>query len=120
MFKTFVEVITSIKDGETWENKFETITRTKGGIVITLKNDNVVKTMCFNESKSYSLVVESVSFTEALKAYEEGEIIKSLVTKYKYKKDGSKDLYFHLFDFNWYENNNFEIEEIRGQWQILN
>ena len=120
MKKTFVEVMMCIKEGETWENEFKTITRGEGGFIITLKRDTPVKTMCFDNDKSYSLVIKSVSFTEAFEAYEEGKRIKSLVgEKTEYIKIEEDDLWFDDIDNTWNNNYDLDIEEIRGQWQIL-
>lgn len=119
MKRTFVEVIMNIKDGETWENEVKSIERIGGRIDITTKGVSSLRTMCFGNHKSYSLVVESVSFTEAFKAYEEGKRIKSLVTEYEYIKTKKEDAFYNLLLEAWSKNTSFELEEIRGQWQIL-
>lgn len=122
MKKTFIEVIMSIKDGETWESEVKRIERIGGRIDITVKGVFNSRTMCFGNNKSYSLVVKLVSFAEAFEAYEDGKIIKSLVgRKLSYKKSytNKEELYLNERDNNWCNNFSFGTEEIRGQWQIL-
>ena len=122
MKKTLVEVMMCIKNGETWENDLKTITREENVIRVTTKNGLLIKAICFDDNESYSLVVNPVSFVDAFEAYEKGKIIKSLVGKnsiYKKNETNKEGLhYLEHFDV-WVKNLVFEIEEIRGQWQIL-
>ena len=119
--KTFREVIATIKLGEVWESE-EKIIRlmNTNDIVITLKDrDRRINSMGFASSVLYYLQRKEHTFEEAFKAYEEGKIIESCYSQYKYKRANGVDLYSRT-ENNWYEEENFEIDEIRGKWYINN
>lgn len=114
--KTFREVIATIKEGETWVNDIAPIS------YIRLREDGVLD---FNENEgvnlfcTYTLQKKQCTFEEAFKAYEEGKEIESCYSKYKYKKEGGLDLYSKT-ENEWYGEDSFEIDEIRGKWYINN
>ena len=67
----------------------------------------------------FKLQRKEYTFEEAFKAYEEGKEIESCYSQYKYKKEGGLDLYSKTGN-EWYGEDNFEIDEIRGKWDINN
>ena len=120
MKKTFVEVIKEIKIGEIWENDFKLITRDELGITVMSKGTVATRRMIFNEGIFYKLKNNTVSFEEAFKAYENGKTIKSLIgEKTEYKKIEKYDLWFNETNNTWNNNYDFDIEEIRGEWEIV-
>ena len=114
--RTFREVIADIKEGEVWVNEIAPIN------FIRLREDGVLD---FNENEGinlnvkYKLQRKQYTFEEAFKAYEEGKEIESCYSQYKYKKEGGLDLYSKT-ENEWYGEDNFEIDEIRGKWYINN
>lgn len=114
--KTFREVITDIKEGEVWENLGAKIIKDSDSIQM-LGFSNF---MCFmDSSKIFKLQRKEYTFEEAFKAYEEGKEIESCYSQYKYKKEGGLDLYSKT-ENEWYVEDRFEIDEIRGKWYINN
>lgn len=120
--KTFREVITTIKEGETWVNDIAPIS------YIRLREDGVLD---FNENEgvnlfcTYTLQKKQCTFEEAFKAYEEGKEIESLVSEIKYRRFDEKVSLFVVGeneDFSSINNDNaiFSINEIRGKWYINN
>lgn len=121
MEKTFREVIATIKLGEVWESE-EKIIRlmNTNDIVITLKDrDMRINSMGFASGTLYHLQRKEYTFEEAFKAYEDGKEIESCYSQYKYKKEGGLDLYSKT-ENEWYVEDRFEIDEIRGKWYINN
>lgn len=128
MEKSFLEVITSIKPGEIWENtnkdsRVKKITLTEfgkikieGGIGFSIENSTV-----FDINGKYELQREKYTFEKAFKAYEDGKEIESLVTKFIYKKIDEKDSRYNK-TFNTWETDDayahFTGREIRGKWYI--
>ncbi len=116
MEKTFREVIADIKKGEVWECL---------GIKITKDSDSIQmlgfgkNTIFMDSSRIFNLQRKEYTFEEAFKAYEEGKEIESCYSQYKYKKEGGLDLYSKT-ENEWYGEDNFEIDEIRGKWYINN
>lgn len=129
MKKTFREVIADIKDGEVWESvqdcfQLKEISCIEGMINFRLKGVFIEKTDKSNivdtgegSGQTFKLQRKEYSFEEAFKAYEEGKEIESRYSQYKYKKEDGVDLYSRR-ENKWYEEANFEIDEIRGKWYI--
>lgn len=114
--KTFQEVIATIKKGETWVNDIAPISYIRlreNGVLDFNKNEGV------NLNCKYKLQRKEYTFEEAFKAYEEGKEIESCYSQYKYKKEGGLDLYSKT-ESEWYGEDSFEIDEIRGKWYINN
>ena len=114
--KTFREVIATIKEGETWVNDIAPISyirRREDGILDFNENEGI------NLFCTYTLQKKQYTFEEAFKAYEEGKEIESCYSQYKYKKEGGLDLYSKT-ENEWYVEDRFEIDEIRGKWYINN
>lgn len=120
MEKTFREVIADIKEGEVWEGRSKYIKRFADGIQIYHKEKGKsTPSMLMSNNDKFKLQRKEYSFAEAFKAYEEGKEIESCYSQYKYKKEGRLDLYSKT-ESEWYEEDNFEIDEIRGKWHINN
>lgn len=111
---TFKEVIANIKEGEVW------VSNTAPIRFIRLRANGALD---FNENEGinleckYILERKKYSFTEAFKAYEEGKEIESIHSGYRYKKVNGIDLYTRGGK-EWYEEDDFEIDEIREEWYI--
>lgn len=118
--KTFREVIADIKEGEIWESVNKEIRCYPNGIKIShIKKGRCTPAMYMESDNKYKLKRKEYTFEEAFKAYEEGKIIESCYSQFKYKRANGVDLYSRT-ENNWYEENNFEIDEIRGKWYINN
>lgn len=116
---TFREVIANIKEGEVWSSKSKTIEMYQGRILIGMKNGKKLDSynICFSKNVMYSLKSKEYTFEEAFKAYEEGKEIESIHSGYRYKKVNGVDLYTRGGK-EWYEEDDFEIDEIREAWYI--
>lgn len=120
MEKTFREVIADIKEGEVWECRSKYIQRFADGIQIYHKEKGKsTPSMLMRNNDKFKLQRKEYTFEEAFKAYEEGKEIESCYSQYKYKKEGGLDLYSET-ENEWYGEDNFEIDEIRGKWYINN
>lgn len=120
MEKTFREVIADIKEGEVWECRSKYIQRFADGIQIYHKEKGKsTPSMLMRNNDKFKLQRKEYTFEEAFKAYEEGKEIESCYSQYKYKKEGGLDLYSKT-ENEWYGEDNFEIDEIRGKWYINN
>lgn len=120
MEKTFREVIADIKEGEVWECRSKYIQRFADGIQIYHKEKGKsTPSMLMRNNDKFKLQRKEYTFEEAFKAYEEGKEIESCYSQYKYKKEGGLDLYSKTGN-EWYGEDNFEIDEIRGKWYINN
>lgn len=120
MEKTFREVIADIKEGEVWECRSKYIQRFADGIQIYHKEKGEsTPSMLMRNNDKFKLQRKEYTFEEAFKAYEEGKEIESCYSQYKYKKEGGLDLYSKT-ENEWYGEDNFEIDEIRGKWYINN
>lgn len=118
MEKTFREVIADIKEGEVWECRSKYIQRFADGIQIYHKEKGKsTPSMLMRNNDKFKLQRKEYTFAEAFKAYEEGKEIESCYSQYKYKKEGGLDLYSKT-ENEWYGEDNFEIDEIRGKWYI--
>lgn len=120
MEKTFREVIADIKEGEVWECRSKYIQRFADGIQIYHKEKGKsTPSMLMRNNDKFKLQRKEYTFEEAFKAYEEGKEIESCYSQYKHKKEGGLDLYSKT-ENEWYGEDNFEIDEIRGKWYINN
>lgn len=119
--KTFREVIADIKEGEVWESPHIRIYHVKSNdnIVIEDKEGDSVYRFTMVSKVKFRLKRKEYTFEEAFKAYEEGKVIESCYSQFKYKRANGVDLYSRT-ENNWYEEENFEIDEIRGKWYINN
>ena len=123
--KTFREVIATIKEGEIWENEIYSISKDADGLSIKRLDKYIQKDikdtpyMYLYDKKLFELQRKQYTFEEAFKAYEEGKEIESCYSQYKYKKEGGLDLYSKT-ENEWYVEDRFEIDEIRGKWYINN
>lgn len=119
--KTFREVIADIKEGEVWESHCKKIIGFKDGDFEIRDNDGhkFGNAVSIRSANKYRLKRKECNFEEAFKAYEEGKEIESCYSQYKYKKEGGLDLYSKT-ENEWYGEDNFEIDEIRGKWYINN
>lgn len=115
--KTFREVIADIKEGEIWVSSFRKIVKSNKNIIIEKIGGAESTDIVINLDKTYTLQRKEYSFEEAFKAYEEGKEIESCYSQYKFKKANGVDLYSRR-ENKWYEEDNFEIDEIRGKWYI--
>lgn len=128
--KTFREVIADIKEGEVWESvkscfQLKEISCISGqinfkleGVCIDGDNNNSIFTGP-GAGQTFKLQRKEYTFEEAFKAYEEGKVIESCYSQFKYKRANGVDLYSRT-ENNWYEEESFEIDEIRGKWYINN
>lgn len=126
--KTFREVIADIKEGEVWESvqscfQLKEISCISGqinfkleGVCIDGDNNNSIFTGP-GAGQTFKLQRKEYTFEEAFKAYEEGKVIESCYSQFKYKRANGVDLYSRT-ENNWYEEESFEIDEIRGKWYI--
>lgn len=119
--KTFREVIADIKEGEVWESHCKKIIGFKDGDFEIRDNDGhkFGNAVSIRSANKYRLKRKECNFEEAFKAYEEGKEIESCYSQYKYKKEGRLDLYSKT-ENEWYGEDSFEIDEIRGKWYINN
>lgn len=115
--KTFREVIADIKEGEVWECGHILITKSNDGI--ELKGMSSYSSYFTDDNKIFKLQRKEYTFEEAFKAYEKGKEIESCYSQYKYKKEGGLDLYSKT-ENEWYGEDSFEIDEVRGKWYINN
>lgn len=111
---TFKEVIANIKEGEVWVNNTAPIRfiRLRANGALDFNENEGINLEC-----KYILERKKYSFTEAFKAYEEGKEIESIHSGYRYKKVNGVDLYTRGGK-EWYEEDDFEIDEIREEWYI--
>lgn len=115
--KSFTETISTIEDGEMWESENYIVRCNKGEIEIELKQDVDGNFVVFKDSEIFSKVLLWRSFEEAFEAYEEGKIIESCISYCLYKRENGKDLYSLKGD-EWFGSSGFEVDEIRGKWNI--
>ncbi len=118
---TFREVIANIKEGEVWESPFKKIVCNKVGD-IAIEEDNSEDLLYFDKNTIYKLVRQEYTFQEALEVLENGEEIESVVSGFKYSKEGE---YIRTCDENYIcidttaeEETLFMLTEIKGNWYI--
>lgn len=118
--KTVREFIIDNKEGEIWEaesgSKMYLI---NGNIIMDFKEPVTTSRFILKLNSKLKLKRKEYTFEEAFKAYEEGKEIESCYSQYKYKKEGGLDLYSKT-ENEWYVEDRFEIDEIRGKWYINN
>lgn len=120
---TFQEVIANIKDGEVWVSGAKIIEMVEGRIQVSRKDGKEFDSCLISFSGKvkyrlkYRVGEKEYSFTEAFRAYEEGKEIESIHSGYRYKKVNGVDLYTRGGK-EWYEEDDFEIDEIREAWYI--
>ena len=106
---TFREVIANIKDGEVWEDKnFVISIEDDGNHEIKIRHKegfDDCSAIFFNPSDKFQLQRKKYSFTEALKAYEEGKEIESCINSDWCYKLGYTELLVYA-------------REITGEWYI--
>lgn len=103
--KTFKEIIAQgIKANEFWEGDYEDIVGTDNGVFKIGWKGDIKK---ISEQALYTLYVESVSFGEAFKEYENEKWIESCVTGNLYRKS-KEDVTLQYIS----------TKEIRGGWII--
>lgn len=118
--KTFREVITDIKEGEVWESKTgKKVHLKRDKLFIDFNHEVTISGTVLPLNEVLTLQKKQYTFDEAFKAYEEGKEIESCYSQYKYKKEGGLDLYSKT-ENEWYGEDSFEIDEIRGKWYINN
>lgn len=118
--KTFREVIADIKEGEVWESKTgKKIHLKRDKLFIDFNHEVTISGTVLPLNEVLTLHKKQYAFDEAFKAYEDGKEIESCYSQYKYKKEGRLDLYSKT-ENEWYGEDSFEIDEIRGKWYINN
>ncbi len=117
---TFREVIANIKEGEVWESEYKKIYCNEAGIMIEEKSDTNSNDMYFANARIYKLVRQEYSFQEAFEAFENGEEIESIESKWRWKKDGLICLStpYGGQSFETSCDRIFSIDEIKGKWYI--
>ena len=103
--KSFIEVISDIKEGEAWVQTEEGYVTERiycidGEIYLTLKQSR----SSFGTSGKYKLERKEYTFEEAFKAYEEGKEIESCFSGQKFKIYSWEDI--------------FNTKEIKEKWYI--
>ena len=78
---TFKEVIANIKEGEVWENEEFNIILYKGEVTIRFETTESACGIYIKEKDKFKLRRKEYTFEEAFKAYEEGKVIESCVTR---------------------------------------
>ncbi len=108
---TFREVITNIKEGETYENTNENygtqyIYMSDGNIVLKRGDSLTSNMMVLDDIMKFVKVREEHTFQEAFEAFEKGKEIESCESGGIYNINGGEE--------NWL----FYAGEIRGKWYI--
>ena len=124
MKKSFMEVITNIKDGDKWLSDrrdwdIESIEYIDGNVIFKRRNDDDM--LVIRPDTKFILQRKEYSFEEAFKAYEkEGREIEFKENGCKYKKINGEDVYMSVNSDFWEYFDFFDIYEIRGAWYINN
>ena len=125
MEKTLLEIITDGFNNKVYENKEgDTVYfASNGELIFNYKNllhyPIKVSTEVLDLNHKYKLQRKKYTFTEAFKAYEEGKEIKSLYSKFRYKKLDGKDYYFNIHSNSFVQiDDDIDFKEIRGEWYI--
>ena len=117
---TFKEVITNIKEGETWTSKDYIIKYSHGTISIKTKNGEVFNGIAFCDDMFFKLQRRQYNFDEAFKFLKEGREIENMEgEKYHFNSEGTlvyenKVIYNHLDG----SDKIFTLDEIKGKWYI--
>lgn len=112
--RNITNVINSIKNGD--EFSCNTLSISMQEDIVTIKNDDVAidipKSVKFNK-------IEKFKFNEAFVSLNNGDYIKSCVTKAVYFKDDNGDILLKSGIFGNPRVNTLKIEEINGDWLIV-
>ena len=123
MEKTFQEVMNTIKEGETWINKYD-----DRRLVKIEKSSNVIHFKFNGEFEKIGVMLDDIfvldkkkyTFEEAMKALKEGKEIESCYSEMKYI-NRNENVYFFDTEYNkWNECSMFSLKEILGDWYINN
>lgn len=127
MEKTFQEVMNTIKEGETWINKYDDRRLAK-----IEKSSNVIHFKFNGEFEKIGVMLDDIfvldkkkyTFEEAMKALKKGDIIESCYSGTKYvmsPREGETVKYFDTECNEWLtEYHMFSHNEILGVWYINN
>lgn len=125
--KTFQEVISTIKDGETWVNKYKYRRLTKIQRLydnIIFKFDNEYPDIGVNLNDIFIMERKKYAFGDAMKALKEGKEIESCHsgTKYITSPNRNENVFYFDTGYNkWIEElHMFSHNEIFGDWYINN
>lgn len=127
MRKTFRELMNTIKEGETWINKYDDRRLAK-----IEKSSNVIHFKFNGEFEKIGIMLDDIfvldkkkyTFEEAMKALKEGKEIESCYSEIKYvmsPKGNQFVLYFDTACEDWQISiHMFSYQEILGDWYINN
>ena len=127
MEKTFTEVMNTIKEGETWINKYDDRRLAK-----IEKSSNVIHFKFNGEFEKIGVMLDDIfvldkkkyTFEEAMKALKKGDIIESCYSGKKYVTSPNRDETVKYFDTEYNEwiteYHMFSHNEIFGDWYINN
>lgn len=129
MLKSFLEVLNTIKPGETYisvneESRLKEINYNNIGDHIEFIGtvDTIIAPTFFGinpHRKIFKLKREKYNFCEAYIAYKEGKIIESLESQCCYKKDGLIKKEWNIMSpEKQYDSTSFSMDEIDGKWHI--
>lgn len=125
MEKTFKDVMNTIKEGETWINKYDDrrlakIEKSYNSIVFEF--DNEYTNVGVNLDDIFVLDKKKYTFEEAVKALKKGDIIESCYsgTNYAISSRDETVKYFDTEYNKWNECSMFSLKEIFGVWYINN
>ena len=127
MEKTFHEVMNTIKDGETWTNKYKDrrlakIQKSYNNIIFEFNNEYTDVGVNLNDI--FVLNEKKYTFEEAMKALKKGDIIESCYSGTNYvmfPREGEPVKYFDTEYNEWItEYYMFSHNEIFGDWYINN
>lgn len=125
MEKTFKDVMNTIKEGETWINKYDDrrlakIEKSYNSIVFEF--DNEYTNVGVNLDDIFVLDKKKYTFEEAVKALKKGDIIESCYsgTNYAISSRDETVKYFDTEYNKWNECSMFSLKEIFGDWYINN
>ena len=123
MEKKFTEVMNTIKEGETWINKYDDRRLAK-----IEKSSNVIHFKFNGEFEKIGVMLDDIfvldkkkyTFEEAIKALKERKEIESCYSEMKYI-NRNENVYFFDTEYNkWNECSMFSLKEIFGDWYINN
>lgn len=126
MEKTFQEVMNTIKEGETWINKYDDRRLAK-----IEKSSNVIHFKFNGEFEKIGVTLDDIfvldkkkyTFEEAMKALKKGDIIESCYSGTKYAMSPREGETVYYVDTKYNERvecSIFSLKEIFGDWYINN
>lgn len=126
MGKTFQEVMNTIKEGETWINKYDDrrlakIEKSYNSIVFEF--DNEYTNVGVNLDDIFVLDKKKYTFEEAMKALKKGDMIESCYSGTKYAMSPREGETVYYVDTKYNERvecSIFSLKEIFGDWYINN